>query len=213
MSCDGKPCGVFLFGDTIRESAQRVVRTLTTQGYYTALISGDCEETTRNVAKRIGIARAFGGKLPHEKAAFIQDLKKDGRRVAMVGDGINDAPALVHADLAAAVYSGSHLGQETAHITLMKGDPDQILDYLSMAKRVNHKVRQNLMCALVYNIISIPVAIAGLLSPLVAVGAMFMSSLTVIGNTLLLIKRSQAAAPATDRTDASVESSTQMPNS
>jgi Cu2+-exporting ATPase/Cu+-exporting ATPase len=95
----------------------------------------------------------------------------------------------------------------------MKGDPGQVLDYLSMAKTVNRKVRQNLICALLYNMISIPVAIAGFLSPLVAVSAMFMSSLTVIGNTLLLIKKSQPLDPASVRIDDPVESSTRMTNS
>jgi len=213
MSCDEKPCGVFIFGDAVRESAKAVSQALASRGYFMALISGDDEETTRNVAKKIGIDRAFGGKQPHEKAAYIEELKKKGRHVAMVGDGINDAPALASAHLAVAVYSGSHLGKETADITLMKGDPGQVLDYLSIAKKVNHKVHQNLICALFYNLISIPVAIAGFLSPLVAVGAMFMSSLTVIGNTLLLIKGSQAAATAPVRTAHPVDTSTQMPNS
>jgi cation transport ATPase len=190
MSYDDKLCGVFIFGDAIRESALTVSQALTSKGYFTALISGDAEETTRKVGKKIGIDRAFGGNLPHEKAAYIDGLKKEGKCVAMVGDGINDAPALIRSDLAVAIYSGSHLGKETADITLMKGDPAQLLDYLSMATKVNRKVRQNLMCALFYNVISIPVAISGLLSPLVAVSAMFMSSLTVIGNTLLLVKKS-----------------------
>ncbi len=195
MSCDGKLCGAFIFGDTIRDSAGKVSRALASEGYFTALISGDGEAATRNVGQKIGIDRTLGGKLPQEKAAYIQDLKKQGRSVAMVGDGINDAPALICADLAVAVYSGSHLGKETADITLMKGDPSQILDYLSLATEVNRKVRQNLMGALFYNVVSIPIAISGLLSPLVAVTAMFMSSLTVIGNTLLLVKKSPPGQP------------------
>jgi len=192
MSYDEKLCGVFTFGDPVCENAPHVVRTLSDNGYFTALISGDGAATTRQVGKTIGIDHVLGEKLPHEKAAYIEGLKKEGKCVAMIGDGINDAPALLVSDLAVAVYTGSHLGKETADITLMKGDPGQIIDYLSMAKRVNRTVRQNLLCALFYNVISIPLAMSGLLSPIIAVGAMVLSSLTVICNTLRLAKISSA---------------------
>ena len=104
----------------------------------------------------------------------------------MVGDGINDAPALVQADLAVAVYSGSHLGKEAADITLMQGDPGKIADYLNLAKQVTAKIYQNLFLSLLYNTVSIPIAMSGLLTPIVAVCAMLLSSLCVTGNTLLL---------------------------
>jgi len=116
-------------------------------------------------------------------------MQEKGNIVAMVGDGINDAPALVQSDLAVAVHSGSHLGEEAADITLMQGNPRQILDYLNLAKHVNRKIHQNLMFSLVYNTISIPIAMSGLLTPIVAVCAMLLSSLSVTGNALLL-KRS-----------------------
>jgi len=106
-----------------------------------------------------------------------------------VGDGVNDAPAMVQADLAIAVHSGSHLGKEAADITLMRGCPEQILDYLNLAKLVNQKIHQNLLFSFLYNTISIPIALSGLLTPLVAVSAMLLSSLSVIGNTLLLKRR------------------------
>jgi P-type E1-E2 ATPase len=109
----------------------------------------------------------------------------------MVGDGINDAPALVQADLAVAVHSGSHLGKEAADITLMQGRPEQILDYLNLAKTVNQKIKQSLIFALFYNTISIPIAMSGLLTPLVAVCAMLLSSLSVTGNALLLKKKAR----------------------
>jgi Cu2+-exporting ATPase/Cu+-exporting ATPase len=107
----------------------------------------------------------------------------------MIGDGVNDAAAMVRADLAVAVHSGAGLAREAAHITLMRGDPAQLLEFFPLSRQVNHKVVQNLWCAWVYNLISIPVAMSGLLTPLVAATAMLLSSLTVIGNTLLLVRR------------------------
>jgi P-type E1-E2 ATPase len=141
------------------------------------------------IGNMLGIKNASGGKQPQDKAIFIHDLQKDGKLVAMVGDGVNDAPALVQADLSIAVHSGSHLGKEAADITLMRGCPEQILDYLNLAKLVNQKIHQNLLFSFLYNTISIPIALSGLLTPLVAVSAMLLSSLSVIGNTLLLKRR------------------------
>ena len=186
MSYGNQPCAAFLFGDTLRRTAAETVEKLRNMGYTIALVSGDGEETTRAIGKMLGIENALGAKLPQAKAAFIRDLQIKGKIVAMVGDGINDAPALVQADLAVAVHSGSHLGKEAADITLMQGNPGQIPDYLYLAKQVNRKIKQNLLFSLFYNVVSIPIAMSGLLTPLVAVSAMLLSSLSVTGNTLLL---------------------------
>lgn len=189
MSIDETICAIFVFGDSLRNGVPEMVQTLHEKGFKTALVSGDGEDTTRVIGEAIGIHKSLGNCLPQEKSEFVRKLQQEGRTVAMVGDGINDAPALVQADLSFAVHSGSHLGKDAANIIFLRGNPVQILDYLSLVKGVNRKVLQNLIGALIYNIVGIPVAVLGLLSPLVAVTAMFMSSLTVIGNTLLFIRK------------------------
>jgi heavy metal translocating P-type ATPase len=188
MSYGGRCCAVLVFGDMIRDGASRTIAQLTTDGHSIHLVSGDGEKTTREVAKIVGIKKAHGEQLPQEKADLIETLQRRKRCVAMVGDGVNDAPALAMADLAVAVHSSSHLGQEVADITLMQAEPTQILDFLQLADRTNRKVYQNLWCSVVYNFVSIPLAMSGLLTPLIAVCAMLLSSLSVTGNTLLLIR-------------------------
>jgi heavy metal translocating P-type ATPase len=189
MGVGGRLCAVFIFGDKIREGSSVMIDQLKASGYGIFLVSGDEEKTTKQIAEKIGIEDAYGGKLPRDKVLFIEGLQRAGHRVVMVGDGINDAPALAQADLAMAVHSGGHLGKETADITLMRGDPRQVTEFMGLAKKVNRKITQNLIFSFSYNFISIPVAMSGLLTPLIAVSAMLMSSLSVIGNTLLLIKK------------------------
>jgi len=189
LSFAHRVCGVFIFGDQIKSTSTRTVKFLREDGYRVTLISGDDELTTKTIAAEMGIEEALGGRLPQEKATYIAALQQQSHQVAMVGDGINDAPALVQADLAIAVHSGSHLGKEAADLTLMRGDPLQICDFIDLAKKVKSKVHQNLGCSFIYNLVSIPIAMSGLLSPLIAVSAMLLSSLTVIGNTLLLLRK------------------------
>jgi heavy metal translocating P-type ATPase len=189
MSLAHKICGVFIFGDEIKSTSSQAVQALKEAAYRVSLISGDDDLTTKTIAAEIGIEKALGGKLPQEKAIYIAALQEQGCQVAMVGDGINDAPALVQANLAMAVHSGSHLGKEAADLTLMRGDPLQICDFIDLAKRVKNKVNQNLGCSFIYNLVSIPIAMSGLLTPLIAVSAMLLSSLSVIGNTLLLLRK------------------------
>jgi heavy metal translocating P-type ATPase len=190
LTIGGRLGALFLFGDEIRADARKTVKKLLSTNLRVALVSGDGEATTQAVAREIGIAEVYGNCLPRDKAAYVVRLQQQGRRVAMVGDGINDALALAQADLAISVHSGGNLGREAAHLTLMRGDPSQLSDFFALAERVRRKIRQNLVCSSVYNVVSIPVAMAGLLTPLVAVTAMLLSSLTVIGNTLLLVRKS-----------------------
>lgn len=188
---DGRICGGFIFGDRLRPDSETTVNYLREHGLSLALVSGDAEQTTRWIGEKIGITTTMGGLLPRDKVEFIQALRDQGHCVGMVGDGANDAPAMASADLAIAVYAGHHLAKEAAHVTLMKGNPVQILDFLPLARRVTGKVHQNLIWAFAYNIIGIPVAMSGLLNPLLAVGAMLLSSLSVIGNTLWLVHSSK----------------------
>jgi P-type Cu+ transporter len=178
-------------GDSIRCGVKNLISTLHSLQMSTSLVSGDSIEPTVAVAASAGIdiESSRGGLLPHEKAEFIRALKPTRKKIAMVGDGVNDAAAMAESDLAVAVHSGLNPGEGVAAITLMQEDPVQLLDFIKLAKRVNRTVRQNLIFALIYNLIGIPIAAIGLLNPIVAVTAMLCSSLSVTLNTVLLVKR------------------------
>ena len=189
MSVADQPAAIFVFGDRIRPTAWDALKALRQMGKKLAMISGDEPRAVKFVAEALDIRNFRGGLTPREKADFIRDLCRNGEKTAMVGDGVNDAPALACADLAVAVHSDNPLGHETAGIILMRGDPAQLPELLDLARRVNRIITQNLYWAFFYNLISIPIAVSGLLNPLVAVIAMLLSSLSVVGNTLRLIKK------------------------
>jgi len=190
MSIDGNICAHILFGDRLKPEARAVIAHLADIGIPVSVISGDSLETTRAAGRLVGCSDATGGLLPVEKAGRIEQLQRKRIRVAMAGDGINDAPALARADLSIAVpgITGSHLSREAADITLMRSELDAIPTFLDLGKAVSRKIHQNLAWAFAYNIVSVPVAMAGLLTPLVAVSAMLLSSLSVIANSLLLLR-------------------------
>jgi len=188
MGLGGVLCGIFIFGDTLRAGAKATIEQLRNLGYRLALVSGDENKTTQEVGQAIGIGDARGALVPQDKAAYVARMQNNGLRVAVVGDGINDAPALIQSDLGIAVHSQNPLGKEAAAVILMRGELQQILDFRKLANRVNRKILQNLFVSSFYNLMSIPLAMSGLLTPLVAVCAMFLSSLSVIGNTALLNK-------------------------
>jgi heavy metal translocating P-type ATPase len=191
LSVNGELGALFVFGDEIRQEAPGVIEALRAMNYRVYLISGDGNEATKAVGQQVEIQECHGGLSPLDKAAFIAKLQSEGRQVAMVGDGINDAPALAQAHLGFGLSSGKDLAQEVGGVTFMGEDLTQVLNFLTLAKRVNRKIGQNLFFSGLYNIMAIPVAMSGLLNPLVAVSAMLLSSLSVIGNTVLLIKRSR----------------------
>jgi P-type E1-E2 ATPase len=188
LAVDGRIEARLGFGDRLKPGAAEAVRRLRSRGLTLRLVSGDSQSATDQVGARLALEGGRGAQRPADKAHLIEALQREGRTVAMVGDGINDAPALAAADLSVAVFAGRQLGREAQAVTLMQGDPLQLDTFLAFAGRVNRKIQQNLWGALIYNLVSIPIAMAGWLSPLVAVGAMLLSSLSVTGNTLLLIR-------------------------
>lgn len=189
LGIDGRLAAILVFGDSLRPDALSTIQNLQDRGFYLALVSGDGRQTTEAVGARIGFQQSLGDQLPQDKSRFVHDLQQRGHHVAMVGDGINDAPALVQADLSIAIHSGGQLSKEAADITLMRGEPSQLIEFLDFAKQINKKITQNLTFTFLYNTISIPIAMSGLLNPLVAVTAMLLSSLSVTGNTLMLVRR------------------------
>ncbi|MFH1981507.1 MAG: heavy metal translocating P-type ATPase [Pseudomonadota bacterium] len=191
ISEDDRLIGTLHFGDRLRPGMKLAVDSLAREGLSLSLLSGDAPSVTRQVAQQIGILSAEGGLSPEAKASRVKTLQIAGAGVAMIGDGINDAPALAAADLAVTVFSGNALDAEVADISLMRSHPEQLLDFLQIARRVRCNIHQNLALSFVYNLLMIPVAMTGLLSPVVAVIAMLLSSLSVIGNTLRMMRQSQ----------------------
>ena len=187
---DGEARGLLVFGDVLKESAVNAVSQLRVRGVDVWIVSGDSIETTRSVAQELGIRHCIGQALPAEKEEIIRQLQTEGHRVGMVGDGINDAAALVSADVGIALGAGSHIMREASDITLLTPDLGKVLRVLKLSKITTQIIRQNLFFAFLYNILGIPLAITGALNPLVAVCAMFASSLTVVANTLRIFRQS-----------------------
>ncbi len=178
--------GLLAFSDEIKPGARAALERLRARGIRTVLLSGDNQGSVDAVARALGIAEAGAGLLPADKAAWIGRLRRAGERVAMVGDGINDAPALAAADVGIAMGGGTDVAMHAAGITLMRGDPALVADAIDMSRRTYNKIRQNLFWAFVYNLIGIPLAAFGWLNPMLAGAAMALSSVSVIGNALLL---------------------------
>ncbi|MDH4560117.1 heavy metal translocating P-type ATPase [Pseudomonas sp. BN411] len=178
--------GLFAFGDTLKDGAADAVTALRDRAIHSHLITGDNRGSARVVAEALGIESVHAEVLPADKAATVAELKAKGAVVAMVGDGINDAPALAAADVGIAMGGGTDVAMHAAGITLMRGDPRLVPAALDISRRTYAKIRQNLFWAFIYNLVGIPLAAAGLLSPVVAGAAMALSSVSVVSNALLL---------------------------
>jgi Cu+-exporting ATPase len=178
--------GLLAFGDAPKASAAAAVTALQKMGIRSVLITGDNAGSARAVAQAVGITDVHADVLPEHKADIVAQLKAGGERVAMVGDGINDAPALALADVGIAMSTGTDVAMHTAGITLMRGDPSLVADAIDISRRTYAKIRQNLFWAFIYNVVGIPLAAFGLLNPVIAGAAMAFSSVSVVSNALLL---------------------------
>ncbi|WP_241085191.1 heavy metal translocating P-type ATPase [Candidatus Vondammii sp. HM_W22] len=181
-----KLLGFIAVSDPVKEGAAEAVAELQRRGLLTVMLTGDNRYASQMVADAVGIDQVISEVLPEDKASEIEKLKQAGGVVAMVGDGINDAPALAVADIGIAMGTGTDVAMHTAGITLMRGDPLLIADALSISYATYNKIKQNLFWALIYNLIAIPLAASGALNPVVAGAAMAMSSVSVVSNSLLL---------------------------
>ena len=192
--------GFLVFGDPIRPGAAEVVRLLQVRGVDVWLVSGDALATTERVGRSLGIGRIRGETLPAEKAALIRHLQDEGHRVGMVGDGLNDAGALAQADVGCAFGPAVRAVRGASDLTFLSPDPAKIIDAFELSALTTRRVRQNLFFAFLYNAVAIPVAAAGLLNPLVALCAMFASSLMVTGNALRITAAAHKGRTATTGT-------------
>ncbi len=187
--------GILVFGDPVKAGARDLVNRLRDRGIAVWLVSGDAKETTAAVAASVGIEECRGQMLPAEKARLIVSLKRAGKKVGMVGDGLNDAAALARADVGIAFGVGSDLIREVSDIAILAAEPGRVLDILNLSQLATKTIRQNLLFAFLYNATAIPLAVSGLLNPLIAVMAMFGSSFTVIGNALRITRMKQTRLP------------------
>ena len=178
--------GALVIADRIRDDAKATVSALASRGVRAVMLTGDRRATAERVAADVGITEVRAELAPQDKAAFVAAQEAAGQHVAMVGDGINDAPALARASVGMAVASGSDVATETAEVTLMRSEVGAVLQALTVGQKTIGKIRQNLFWALFYNVLMIPLAAFGVLSPMIAGAAMAFSSVTVVTNSLLL---------------------------
>ena len=188
VSINDEPVGAFALTDTLKNDSLHAIQRLQQQNIDVVIMSGDQQSVVDYIAKQLGIKKAFGGLSPRDKAEQIQKLKALGHVVAMVGDGINDAPALAAANVSFAMKSGSDIAEQTASATLMQHSVNQLVDALFIARATLKNIKQNLFFALIYNILGIPLAAFGFLNPVIAGAAMAMSSISVLMNALRLKK-------------------------
>jgi Cu+-exporting ATPase len=193
LAVNGKPTGVIAIADPVKPTTPDALKVLAEDGIRVVMLTGDNRTTAQAVARRLGIAEVEAEVLPDQKSAVVEKLRREGRVVAMAGDGVNDAPALAAAEVGIAMGTGADVAIESAGVTLLKGDLTGIVKARALSEAVMRNIRQNLFFAFIYNALGVPVA-AGvlypifgiLLSPIIAAAAMALSSVSVVGNALRL---------------------------
>jgi len=183
---ENKLKGLIAVADTLKEHAEDVVRGLKSERVQVIMLTGDNERTAKAIGGKVGIDRIIANVLPGDKAKVIKELQSEGKVVAMVGDGINDSPALAQSDIGIAIGSGSDVAKETGGIILVKDDLRDVIKSIRLSKATMRKIKQNLFWAFFYNTAAIPIAAFGLLNPIIAAAAMSISSLSVVSNSALL---------------------------
>jgi Cu+-exporting ATPase len=186
VAADGALAGIVGVADTLKPEAAAAVTGLRREGVEVIMLTGDNRRTAEAIAKQLGIDRVIAEVLPSDKAKVVADLQREGKSVAMVGDGVNDAPALATAEIGIAIGSGSDVAKETGGIILVRDDVGDVVKAIRLSRATMRKIKQNLFWAFIYNTVGIPVAALGFLNPIIAAAAMALSSLSVVANSALL---------------------------